>query len=73
MKLERVDLNLLPVLDAVLRSQSVSKAAALVGLSKPAASHALARVRAQLGDPILVRADGMGAVAVDGRATLEAG
>lgn len=56
MKLERVDLNLLPVLDAVLRSQSVSKAAALVGLSKPAASHALARVRAQLGDPILVRA-----------------
>jgi DNA-binding transcriptional LysR family regulator len=56
MKLDRVDLNLLPVLDAILRTQSVSKAAALVGLSKPAASHALARVRAQLGDPILVRA-----------------
>ncbi|HET9626481.1 MAG TPA: LysR family transcriptional regulator [Kofleriaceae bacterium] len=56
MKLERIDLNLLPVLDAVLRTQSVTRAAALVGLSKPAASHALARVRAQLGDPILVRA-----------------
>jgi DNA-binding transcriptional LysR family regulator len=55
MKLERVDLNLLPILDAVLRTQSVTRAAALVGLSKPAASHALARVRAQLGDPILVR------------------
>ena len=56
MKLERVDFNLLPVLDAILRTQSVSKAASLVGLSKPAASHALARVRAQVGDPILVRA-----------------
>jgi DNA-binding transcriptional LysR family regulator len=56
MKLHRVDFNLLPVLDAILRTQSVSKAAALVGLSKPAASHALSRVRAQLGDPILVRA-----------------
>lgn len=56
MKLERVDLNLLPVLDAILRTQSVSKAAAAVGLSKPAASHALARIRAQLGDPVLVRA-----------------
>lgn len=56
MKLDRVDFNLLPVLDAILRTQSVSKAAALVGLSKPAASHALARARAQLGDPILVRA-----------------
>jgi DNA-binding transcriptional LysR family regulator len=55
-KLARVDLNLLPLLDAVLRSQSVSKAAALVGLSKTAASHALARVRVQLGDPVLVRA-----------------
>jgi DNA-binding transcriptional LysR family regulator len=56
MKPERVDLNLLPMLDAILQTQSVSKAATLVGLSKPAASHALARVRTQLGDPILVRA-----------------
>jgi len=56
MKLGRVDFNLLPVLGAILRTQSVSKAATLVGLSKPAASHALARIRTQLGDPILVRA-----------------
>jgi DNA-binding transcriptional LysR family regulator len=56
MKLDRVDFNLLRVLDAILRTQSVSKAAALVGLSKPAASHALARIRTQLGDPVLVRA-----------------
>lgn len=54
--LDKVDLNLLPVLDAILSSQSVGKAAAQVGLSKPATSHALARIRTQLGDPILVRA-----------------
>lgn len=56
MKLEKIDLNLLPVLDAILANESVGKAASEVGLSKPAASHALARIRAQLGDPILVRA-----------------
>jgi DNA-binding transcriptional LysR family regulator len=55
-KLDRVDLNLLPILDAILSSESVGKAAERVGLSKPAASHALSRIRAQLGDPILVRA-----------------
>lgn len=56
MKLAKIDLNLLPLLDAILTSESVGKAAALVGLSKPAASHALARIREQIGDPILVRA-----------------
>jgi DNA-binding transcriptional LysR family regulator len=56
MKLEKVDLNLLPILDAILSNESVGKAAAEIGLSKPAASHALARIRTQIGDPILVRA-----------------
>lgn len=56
MKLDKVDLNLLPLLDAILASGSVGKGAKAVGLSKPAASHALARIRAQVGDPILVRA-----------------
>jgi DNA-binding transcriptional LysR family regulator len=56
MKLERIDLNLLPILDAILVHESVGKAAAAVGLSKPAASHALSRIRDQVGDPILVRA-----------------
>lgn len=55
-KLEKLDLNLLPVLDAILATRSVSKAAAALALSKPATSHALARIRAQIGDPILVRA-----------------
>jgi DNA-binding transcriptional LysR family regulator len=53
---DRIDLNLLPILDAILRTQSVSKAATAVGLSKAAASHALARIRTQADDPILVRA-----------------
>jgi DNA-binding transcriptional LysR family regulator len=56
MKLSKIDLNLLPLLDAILSSEGVGKAAAMVGLSKPAASHALARIRQQLGDPVLVRA-----------------
>jgi DNA-binding transcriptional LysR family regulator len=56
MKHPKMDLNLLPLLDAILATESVGKAAALVGLSKPAASHALSRIREQLGDPILVRA-----------------
>jgi len=56
MKLEKIDLNLLPLLDAILSRESVGKAAQVVGLSKPAASHALSRLRAQVGDPILVRA-----------------
>lgn len=50
------DLNLLIALDALLQEVSVSRAATRVGLSTPAMSHALARLRTQLGDPLLVRA-----------------
>lgn len=50
------DLNLLIALDALLQEQNVSRAARRIGLSTPATSHALARLRAQLGDPLLVRA-----------------
>jgi len=55
MKVSPVDLNLLAVLDAILATASVSRAAEQVGISKPAMSHALARLRAQMNDPILVR------------------
>lgn len=54
--MQRPDLNLLIALDALLQEQNVSRAARRIGLSTPAASHALARLRAQLGDPLLVRA-----------------
>jgi DNA-binding transcriptional LysR family regulator len=50
------DLNLLVALDALLQEESVSRAAARVGLSTPAMSHALGRLRERLGDPLLVRA-----------------
>ncbi len=54
--LSDIDLNLLVSLDAILTTRSVTTAAARVRLSKPAMSHALARIRALLGDEILVRA-----------------
>lgn len=54
--LRDVDLNLLVALDALLEHQSVTRAAARIGLSTPATSHALARLRTLLGDPLLVRA-----------------
>lgn len=50
------DLNLLPVLDAVLACGSVTAAAERLHLSVPATSHALARLREAVGDPLLVRA-----------------
>src|SRR5215475_7522572 len=55
MKLSTIDLNLLVALDAILQTGSVRKAAERVGLSKPAMSHALSRLRSQIGDEILVR------------------
>ena len=51
-----IDLNLLVALDALLQEGSVSRAARRLGLSTPALSHALGRLRARLEDPILVRA-----------------
>ncbi len=49
------DLGLLVSLDALLQEGSVTNAARRLGLSTPAMSHALARIRARVGDPILVR------------------
>jgi DNA-binding transcriptional LysR family regulator len=55
MNLTSLDLNLLVALDALLREASVSRAAMRIGLSQPAASHALQRLRELIGDPLLVR------------------
>ncbi|SDU36323.1 DNA-binding transcriptional regulator, LysR family [Pseudomonas orientalis] len=56
--LRRVDLNLLVILDALLSEQHVTRAAERLHLSQPAVSHALARLRDLLGDPLLVRQGG---------------
>lgn len=53
--LSRIDLNLVVALDALLADRHVTRAATRLGLTQPAASHALARLRDLLGDPILVR------------------
>jgi DNA-binding transcriptional LysR family regulator len=49
------DLNLLVLFDALYRERQLSAAAAAVGLSQPAASQALSRLRDALGDPLFVR------------------
>jgi DNA-binding transcriptional LysR family regulator len=53
-----LDLNLVPALDALLRRRNVTHAAADVGLSQPAMSRALARLRDLYRDPLLVRSRG---------------
>lgn len=58
--LSGLDLNLLPALEALLRRRNVTEAAHDVGLSQPAMSRALARLRDVLGDPLLIRAPGGG-------------
>lgn len=54
MTLRRYDLNLLPVLDALLRHRSVTRAGQELGLSQSATSHALTRLRDLLNDQLLV-------------------
>jgi DNA-binding transcriptional LysR family regulator len=55
MTLRGMDMNLLVVLDALIEEASVTRAAARLGMTQPAASLALSRCRALLGDPLLVR------------------
>jgi DNA-binding transcriptional LysR family regulator len=58
MNLALLDLNLLVALDAFLKEESVSRAGQRVGLSQPAMSHALNKLRKVLADPVLVRVGG---------------
>jgi DNA-binding transcriptional LysR family regulator len=57
-ELAGLDLNGLVVLDALLATRSVTRAAQRLRLSQSATSHALARLRASFGDPLLVRGAG---------------
>lgn len=54
-QLQRVDLNLLVALAALLDERHVSRAAERIGLSQPATSRALQRLRRTLDDELLVR------------------
>ncbi|WP_082917847.1 LysR family transcriptional regulator [Mangrovibacter phragmitis] len=53
--LRRIDLNLLPVFDAVYRHRSVRIAAEELIMSTSALSHALSRLRTALNDPLFFR------------------
>lgn len=51
----RIDINLYPLFIAIFEQKSISKAAQLLCISQSAVSHALQRLRTQLGDELFVR------------------
>ncbi|HKP58808.1 MAG TPA: LysR family transcriptional regulator [Polyangiales bacterium] len=51
----RIDLNLFTVFDAIYREGGITAASKQLHLSQPAVSHALARLRELLGDPLFER------------------
>lgn len=51
----KFDLNLLRVFDAMMAEHNVTRAAHRVFLSQPATSHALSRLRNEIGDPLFIR------------------
>ena len=51
----RYDLNLLPVFTALVEERSVTRAAARLGITQPALSNALNRLRDTLRDPLFIR------------------
>jgi len=53
--LANIDLNLLVVFDALVAEGHATRAAERIGLTQPAVSHALNRLRALFGDPLFVR------------------
>ncbi len=53
--LERFDLNLLVVFDTLMRERHVGRAGEALGLTQPAVSHALTRLRQLLDDPLFVK------------------
>ena len=55
MHLSRIDLNLFTVFDAIYREGGITPASKRLHLSQPAVSHALARLRELLGDPLFER------------------
>jgi len=60
MNLRSLDLNLLVILDAIYKEGNVTRAASRVGLSQPATSNALTRLRGHLKDELFLRSpDGL--------------
>jgi len=59
MRLKKLDLNLLVAFRALMTHRNVSTAARDLGITQPALSHALTRLRAHYEDPLFFRAKGM--------------
>ncbi|WP_225774457.1 LysR family transcriptional regulator [Pseudomonas sp. Marseille-Q5115] len=60
MNLSKVDLNLFVVFDAIYTEANLTRAGQIVGITHPAVSNALARLRETFNDPLFVRtAQGM--------------
>jgi len=55
LNVQRLDLNLLRVFDALMQEQNLSRAAVRLNLSQPAVSNALARLRRHLDEPLFIR------------------
>ena len=55
LNLRSIDLNLLPVFDAIMEAGQLSRAAESLGMSQPAISAALQRLRHTFGDTLFVR------------------
>src|SRR5215472_1284692 len=55
MDIRAVDLNLLKAFDALMSERAVTRAAGRIGLSQPAMSHALSRLRSLFADDLFVR------------------
>ncbi|AMO97262.1 bacterial regulatory helix-turn-helix, lysR family protein [Collimonas fungivorans] len=55
MHISRIDLNLFVVLDTIYAEGNITRAAKALSLTQPAVSHALARLRELLGDPLFIR------------------
>ena len=60
MNLNKVDLNLFVVFDAIYTAANLTRAGQIIGITQPAVSNALARLRESFNDPLFVRtAQGM--------------
>jgi len=55
MNLSDVDLNLFVVFDAIYREQNLTRAGEIIGITQPAVSNSLARLRKLFNDPLFVR------------------
>ena len=60
MKLSDIDLNLFVVFDAIYTEGNLTRAGDIIGITQPAVSNSLSRLRNMFDDPLFVRtADGM--------------